>query len=286
MSNRPSAVTVSSSRMDPRVTVHSPSTPKRSRSSTVAATDSASKSKERTRAPMRFAARENRPLPQPTSRNVRPVRSVVPSGPLSESIAAWTRPSSTSSTNARQLLPKANLSPARISCWSSIMVGLPVRNGVVERWSSRGGQTAQREPERRAEHEVGQRVGEEETGGVGGGHRPRDRQVGGGGTAQAEPQQAEERDERGDPRLGRQPQVVVVRGDVQAELRARVGGERAVADAADRVARRDPYREPRDLLAHRRVVVEFGGLPVTHGDVLGRVEGGREEHAQGDGGGD
>jgi len=83
--------------------------------SVVAATDSASKSKDRTRAPRRCAASENNPLPQPTSRNVRPDRSLAPSGPVSEPIAAAMRGSSTSSMNSRQLRPNAKRSPVLIS---------------------------------------------------------------------------------------------------------------------------------------------------------------------------
>ena len=114
-SKRPSAAVYAESRIEPCSMGQSLPGANASRSAVLAATDAASKSNDRTRAPSRRAASENRPLPQPTSRKDRSRRCGTPSAWVSEAVAVAIRSSSTRRTKELQLSPKAKRCPLWIS---------------------------------------------------------------------------------------------------------------------------------------------------------------------------
>ena len=79
------------------------------RTSLVHSTESTSKSNEATFAPILKAANENNPLPQPTSKNVLPERSLVLNNLAKEAAAISITLSSMRFENDFQFFPNANL---------------------------------------------------------------------------------------------------------------------------------------------------------------------------------
>src|SRR6185369_16876636 len=161
--------------MDPAATVQSLSGANRRRRAAVAETESGSKSNEYTWAPIRWAANENRPLPQPMSTKDLPVSRSTPSACCSDRTATSMRPSSTRAMKDDQFAPNANRSPARISVRLSTMGVLlrpAVRAGIGDHRRGPGGQQApQTHPEPDPDGLIGQCVDEQQGDRAGGHHR-------------------------------------------------------------------------------------------------------------------